>query len=326
VLSLFRRNLFVNYIWLFLFTAGCLAYYFINLDALSINPFNLNLSDQHSISIPFNDKPFIQIIYGFILIYLQALMIANIVIKNRMSRLLSIIPGAIMVLYSVWLLHSGAVHTILLANFFFIVSVQNLFNLYKKHNPIGIIFNSGFFLGVASLIYFPYYIFFPAFFLGLLSLRGIKIQEFLQLLVAFLCPFFLAGVFMFYNKELQSMSDFYTFEFHMVNIDLNDILTLVKLIIISLICILMVFLNPQLLKKKKYDVIKKIELNYWFLLFGFLSLFLINDFSNNHMMIVSAPFAILAGLFMESRQSAITKEFVFFLFVAFYFSMVFEVI
>ena len=131
---------------------------------------------------------------------------------------------------------------------------------------------------------------------------------------------------MFYKNGLQSMNDFYTFEFYLVKIDFNDILTLVKLITISLMCILMVFLNTHLLKKKKFDVIKKIELNYWFLLFGFLSLFLINDFSNHHMMIVSAPFAILAGLFMESKQNAITKEFVFFLFVAFYFSMVFEVI
>ena len=326
MLSLFRRNLFVNYLWLLLFSVACLAYFGLKPNALDILEFQLPLSESHGLKIPLNDQPYFQLVYSFILIYVQALLVANIVIKNRMSRLLSIVPASLFVLYCFILLHSGVVHTILLANLFLIFSLQSLLRLYKKYKPITTIFNSGFFMGIASLIYLPYVIFILGLIIGLMSLRGLKVKELLQLLVAFLCPFFLFGVLLNYIGDLSEMLSHYALSIHIPDLNLDDIQLLSKLILVLLISVLMFFQNARLLKKKKFDVIKKIELNFWFLLFGFLSIFFVEEISHTHMLIISAPFAVLAGLFMESKENATTKEFVFILFVAYYFSLVFDVI
>ena len=326
MLSLFRRNLFVNYLWLLLFTAACLGYYGLKPNALTVLDFSLPLSEQHGFVIPLADTVFFQLIYAFVLIYIQALLVARIVIKNRMSRVLSIVPAAIFVLFCMILLHSGVVHTVLLANFFLLLSLQSLLALYKKYKPIGTIFNAGFFLGIACLLYMPNIIFLLGLIMGLMSLRGLKLKELLQMVVAFICPIFLFGVLMQYSGDLPSMMAHYKLSLHLPDLNTKDMELLGKLVLLLGICVFMLVKNSNLLKKKKFDVIKKIELNFWFLLLGFISVFFAEQITSYHMIILSVPFSVLVGLFMESRDNAITKEFVFILFVAYYFSLVFDVI
>lgn len=316
----------VNYFWLLLFTAACLSAYLIDLSKWPIAEFNFPFSEQLHINLPFGKTPIVQWSIAFVLIFLQGVMISSMVIQNRMSRALSIIPGGVMVLFLSWSLYQAETLEVLFANLFFIVAFQFLFSLYKKYRPIASTFNAGFFLGLSVIVYPPYQIFVIVALLGHFSLRGFNLKELLQLILAFFCPLFLLGVALFNKNELSSLwpyilPDFTLPQFDAENLNSNIILGLAVLIIIYL-----VLLHPHIIKKKKFDVIKKIKLSYWVMFFALLSLFLNSNQYSSHLIVLSFPFAIISGLYLEEKDNSVTKEFVFIilfgLYMAFHFSLI----
>ena len=324
MLSLFRRNLLVNYLWLFVFTAACFSFYIINPSNITTGPSNAFLNAVFHVNWPGDQSPYIELATGFILVYISALLVSNLVIQNRMSRALSIVPGGIMVLFSMWCLFDQSLNAILLANIFFILSVSSLFALYKKYKPIATTFNAGFFMGLAALIYQPYLLFILALFLGQISLRSLKVQELLQVLFAFFTPFFLFGVSLYYNQSFDIFWSFVQPNFTMPDIDFSQSIVIVKLGVVALVILYLLLLNAHLLKKKKFDAIKKIELCYWFMFLGFASVFFNIVQDSSHLLVLSLPISVLAGLYLEEKDNSITKEFVFILLTALYFAMLFR--
>ena len=316
----------INYFWLIAFTAVCLSSYIFFPGKLQFADTNLPFEHVFHIGLPLADQAFINLGYALTFICLQGIMLADLVIKNRMSRALSIIPGGVMVLFCCWSLDNYALHHILLANFFFILSIRRMFMLYKKHKPIATTFNTGFFLGLASLFYQPYMYFIIVLILGQMSLRGLKLQEVLQLIFAFLCPVFLTAVLLNNHGQVSDLYTYFTPSFSIPEIDLSDIPTLIRLIVVMLLLIYLVTLQQHLLKKKKFDAIKKIELCYWLLLFGFISFFMAPEQELVHLLIISLPISILTGLFLEERDNAIIKEFMFLMFFILYLSLQFDLV
>ena len=203
MLQLFRRNLIANIISLFVFTLALFAYYLFMQDSLVLQPVEIPFQDIHGIKIPFIGNVYVQFTVGVIMVFVQAIMVSQFIIKHKMSRNLSLIPSAVMVLTLAIFLQPSFNHIILIANFFFLLSMGSLFRVYKVFNPIGRIFNSGFYIGIATFLYKPYFIYFIVIILGLLALRSLKLKEILQVILGFLCPLFLIGVLMFYNDGID---------------------------------------------------------------------------------------------------------------------------
>jgi len=326
VLTLFRRNLLINYFWLLLFAAGCLSYYLIFPSKLTLTPLSLPFEEVFNYKLPFAHNIYIQLIYIYLLVCIQSVMASSIVVKNRMSRALSIVPAGIMCLFCFWCIHKAEQSQILAANVFFILSVQNLFKLYKAYKPITTTFNAGFFLGISCLFYNVYIVFLLVLVLGLISLRGLKVKELLQLIIAFVSPFFLLAVALHHYGQLDALQSVTDFRIHLPGIEFQSVITTMKVVAILLVILILLLLQQHLLKKKKFDAIKKIELNYWFMLFGFLSLFVATNTDLSHMIIISLPVSILAGLYLEEKQNKVTKEFAFLLLVIIYFAFLYEFI
>lgn len=307
-------------------TLALYSYYLIFQHNFVSLDFTLPLYDVHRFKIPGQESIFVQYFLGVLLIFVQAMIISRFIIKHKMSRLLSLIPGAVMVLFCVTVLQPGFTHTILLANFFFILAMGSLFEVYKVYNPIGTLFNSGFFLGCASFIYKPYSIYIFVIVLGIIALRSFKLKEILQVFLGFLCPLFLIGVFMYYNNSLNEYLDYCKISFSIPKVDFSNYRDLIKPIITIIIIIFLIFKQNALRKKKKFDAIKKVELNYWVLFFGFFTLFFVEAISPIHLLIISLPIALLSGLILENKENSITKEFVFLGFIGFYFMLIFGII
>jgi len=249
-----------------------------------------------------------------LLIILQALLLNHLVIKHKLSRALSTIPAAIFVLFSCFVLEPIIFHPALFANLFALLSLASLFKIYKKHLPVATIFNSGFYMTIASLIYPPYLIFLILLILGLFSLRNLSIKESLQLLIGCLAPIYFASVYFYFSGNFSLLTDhFYSnLSLPWKDIDFNLLLfTKVALTLITIIAL--VLYSNSAMKKKKYDAIKKIELSYWMLFLSLGSLFFTQVLSNSHLLLSSIPIAILGGLYMESKSNSITKEFLFIL-------------
>ena len=291
-------------------------------DSLVLQPVEILFQDIHGIKIPFIDNVYVQFIIGVIMVFVQAIMVSQFIIKHKMSRNLSLIPSAVMVLTLAIFLHPSFNHIILIANFFFLLSMGSLFKVYKIYNPISRIFNSGFLIGIATFLYKPYFIYLIVIILGLLALRSLKIKEVLQVTLGFLCPLFLIGVLMFYNNGLEQFLSYSKLTVSIPDIDLSDIKSSVKPVIAVFVILVLVFNQNALRKKKKFDAIKKIELNYWSLLVSFFSLLFISVPTNEHLILISLPIGLLGGLILESKENSVVKEFVFLSFLGLYIFLV----
>lgn len=315
LLGLFRRNLFLNLIFLFGFTIVLHGYYiWLGGEEIETN-WSFELLEKFFGFISAN--MYIKILASVILITLQAILVNDLVIKHKLSRALSTIPGAMFVILSATILISEIFHPILLANLFFILSIRSLYQIYKKHLPMVIIFNSGLFMALAALIYPPYIIFMLVLVLGLLSLRNMELRESLQMVAGILAPFYLFGVYLFFVGGLPIM--WQHFSSNMGNPWTNwtwDIQSIAKPALFVILILTVIAFNDSLKKKKKFDAIKKIELCNWMLLLAVFTIFFMKDLGEYHLLIVSAPLAVLSGMIMEAKQNSIVKEFLFLILIA----------
>lgn len=287
-------------------------------ESLVLQPLELPLQEYHGIKFPFISNVYVQYFIGVVLVFSQAMIVSQLIIKHKMSRNLSLIPSAVMVLTLAIILQPSVNHIVLVANFFFLLSVGSLFKVYKVFKPISRIFNSGFFIGIATLLYRPYFIYFIVIVLGLLALRSLKFKEIIQVILGFLCPLFLMGVLLFYNNGLDQYFAYFKLPFSIPSIDFSDIRPLFKPLLALIVILVLVFNQNALRKKKKFDAIKKVELNYWNLLVSIFSLLFIGVPTNEHLILISLPIGLLGGLILESKENAIVKEFVFLSFIGLY--------
>ncbi len=253
------------------------------------------------------------VIFSAILIIVQALYLNHLVIKHKLSRALSTIPAAIFVLYAVTSLEPVIFHPALLANLFAMLSIGSLFRIYKRHLPIASIFNSGLYMTIAMLIYPPYFVFLILLVLGLVSLRNLSLKEVLQLSLGCMAPLYFAAVYFFYTGSLALPLEHFSNNLNLPWSGVSLGLVFLKVGIVLLLIVTLLFYSANAMKKKKFDAIKKIELSYWMLFLTLFSLFFTSQVSDSHLMVASIPVAIIGGLYMESKDNKIYKEFLFIL-------------
>lgn len=181
---------------------------------------------------------------------------------------------------------------------------------------------------VAALIYPAYIIYFISLLLGLISLRNISLRESLQLIFGLLAPLFLCFVLYQFSGHSHMITSHFldSFAFTWNSIDTgSDVITLIstyfKPVFFSMLIISSIVFNDSIKKKKKYDVIKKIELLYWMLLLTLPAYFFVASAPDPQLVFVlmAAPLAIVTGLIMESDSNKILKEFFFILIIAAFF-------
>lgn len=315
MLSLFRRNLFINLIFLALLAIVLLAYHLIMPSEVTILATNSIFGDIFNLR---EGSTILKVGLTLVLLLIQAFLVNDIVIKHKLSRALSTIPAAVFLLFCAWVLSQQVYHPILIANTFFILSLNSLFKVYKKFQPIINIFNSGFWLALSTCFYTPYLLFLIVLLLGLLSLRNINLRETLQMLIGLLTPFFLMGTVFFYFDMMDSFSPFTRNIVSIPQVSFENPMTLTKPIILLLLIFLSIFFNSEIKKKKKFDAIKKIELAYWTFLIALLAVFFGDPIHEMHLLMASVPIGICYGLVLESSSNKILKEFMFLLAVGGY--------
>ena len=92
-----------------------------------------------------------------------------------------------------------------LANTFIIVMLTDIFKQTKNVALHLNVFNVGFWSGMASLLYFPYIIFFPIGVLGIIYLRTFKSIDFFRAFLGLLVPYFLMGTILFLQGNIAEL-------------------------------------------------------------------------------------------------------------------------
>lgn len=124
-------------------------------------------------------------IIAFSLILIQAFLINAVSNKYSLLGFKSYIPGLIFIIITANLFQFQYLQAIIVANIFFIISWILIADIFTQPDNLKSIFNSAFFLGIASLFY-PFYIYFLVFiFIAIMLNRTITLHDFGILILGF---------------------------------------------------------------------------------------------------------------------------------------------
>jgi hypothetical protein len=214
---------------------------------------------------------------------------------------------------------NGSFSGTLVANTFFILGVMNLMEIFKISNPTVFLFNSGFFIGLAGLVYMPYFLFVFFGFIAILTLRSFKIIEVLQLISGALTPSFLLFT-ITYLLDL-TISPWHTI---MPHLGLAFVLpskiswpSLVLIILFALSILFTVLNYNTITGKKMFQVQKKLDIMYWSMAFSALSAILFETSIFTPVSILAFPLALILGILMSESRNSLLTELVHFIFFAF---------
>lgn len=151
----------------------------------------------------FVNKPLLQLSLAFLLVVAQAFLFNSITEKHELFGKSSYLPALIYVIIFSFTPDALHLHPLLFANFFILLSVDALLNMYRKPNAIGQSFETGLFIAIATLFYFPSILLLLFLLVGLFIMRPFSIREFILILLGFIFPYLYVVVYYFFIGKLD---------------------------------------------------------------------------------------------------------------------------
>ncbi len=307
MLEIFRKNYFITSVLL-------LPYLYLLRIGLFMHDRTLNFSNESLLSktfiYPWINSSVVEIIITNTLIFIQAVIINYMFLNHKLSRNASLLAGLFYIVLMSLIYTNTFLSDVLIANTFLIIAIRNILRSYKQNAPTFRIFNIGFNLGLASLLFYPYYLLIIFAIIGLLIIRSFKLLEVLQLLVSFFIPMFL---YFTYNYWMEIPFNPFGFvgniEFQLPTWSFTGFnLYHLGLIIFVIFTFLSLFWYSDFVGKKSMEIQKKINILYWFGVFIVLCFALFTKFESDYLIALAIPLSIFLGIKASDSRSKVAFE------------------
>ena len=245
------------------------------------------------------------LLLSILIVYLQALMLNRLVIRNRITQELTLFPGLFYILLVSFFPEYNGLSAPLLANTFVILALDRLLSTHKNTGNVSRIFTAGFWFSVAFLFYFGYIVLFICGLLGLSMLRTVKPREWLQFFIGFLAPMAIVGMLDYLmHSNITDFLNHFSGQFGFLDIDIPFGWPLyLQMTVFGGLSILVVFNYASFTLKKNIHVQKKVNLMYMWLFILFGIILVQSDVFYEEWTILSLPLACFVAMgFARSRQ------------------------
>ena len=247
---------------------------------------------------------------AFFLVFVQAVFINITMSRYRVSSEISLLPGLFYCLITAILPDFLTLSSALLANTFLILALFYLFEVYKNSYVAPRIFDVGFWIGVASLFHCSYILFVICGIVGLGILRGLRLKELLMFLIGVLVPFFLFGVYLFWNDKLYYLPKHFSDNLSFFSfVHYTNPAVYLKLGIMGLLISIALLVYGQFLSKRSIATQKFLSCIYWMLLVGGITTLFQSGVDINHLLVVSVPLSILLSMLFQRIGIATAEVF-----------------
>lgn len=140
-------------------------------------------------------------VFSFALLYIQALILTNLVNEYRMTVRPGFLPALSFLLLTSLLPEWNYLSAPLLGSVCLLWALYNLFALYNVAAANGKIFNIGLLLGLSSFIYLPSLVLVLCFFIGLMILRPFRLNELFLFLLGLVAPYYFFGAWLYLTDQ-----------------------------------------------------------------------------------------------------------------------------
>lgn len=265
----------------------------------------------------FNKTPFLSVLFAYILVFIQAYIIFNIIQQNKLINKNSFISLLIYILLMSAINNLQTLSPVLFANLFILLSIRIIMNIYGSDEPFHQVFMSGLLISIASLFYFPASFFLLIIFISFIIYKIFKWREWLIVIIGFALPYFFISVFLFLTDNF--FITFQKYRNYILDIKfINYHHTLHEKIFIILMGLLILFSVFNIIFTNRAKLIK-IRLSFifflWFLLITIFFMFIGNDNTSIFFMIIYIPLTIILSNFIMHLRYPLIREFFFTLFI-----------
>jgi hypothetical protein len=253
--------------------------------------------------------PVVKEILGFAILLIEAFTWNRIVNKHSLLRQTSWFPFFFMVILLSCRASLVGFYPALISSFFLVLAIHRLISSHNKERALSDVFDSGLFVGIATLFYIPSMVFLILLWIGLLILRTINWREWACTIIGCMLPF----VFTFtYNLVFFPHYPWYNkitgeFHYHWVHLSFSwEQVTMMIIILIAATGSLWFFVNKiteNVVKAQKFWI-----LMLWFILIAVLAMLIcpVKDSRAFSLLAIPGSF-ILSAYFLKTRAKLLPE-------------------
>ncbi|MGI9543694.1 MAG: hypothetical protein ACR2MX_10575 [Cyclobacteriaceae bacterium] len=206
-------------------------------------------------------------IIATLLVFIQSIILNQLLLRNKAYNENSYVPALIYILLMSSLYFYYTLSPTLMSLTFILLAINNLFYdiAYKAGQERFL--NTGIYLGLATLFFFPAILFFPVMFLSFIMYTGSDFRKYLLLLFGFIFPFILVAGAFFWQYALQE----YYQQYLLSVLTINSQVLIDRLPILIILAIPLIFLVLALLKLWQAKRYNNYQVNFQ-IVFFFMSL------------------------------------------------------
>lgn len=307
MLSLFRRNHFFRS-FLLLFYIGLLKLPMFFYPQFSAHPQGVfsvwvleHLTSQTG-----------QLLLAIALVFFQSVFLNNLIIRNRMMREQNLIPGVIYALLTSLIPETSGLTPALMGMSFVLIALHFLFQMYKLPEFSGSVFQTGFWITVAGLFYFPYFAFLVFLLIGQSIVKYVKPLDVPRILLGMIVPFILIFYYYvwqnrmgdFFNEVIGQHASFMNWHWE------SDFNHYARYAYILILIIGSLFNYNNYVKKKNVQAIHKIDVLVWGTFFAGGAAIFANPLDWSHLIVIYPFAACFIAMTLIQMRNFLLAEFV----------------
>lgn len=259
----------------------------------------------------------LNIVLAFLLIITQAVIINASLINHKIIARNTLLPFLIYFVLMSYSPEVQTVHPVLIANFFLLLALNLNLGIYLKPEPYREIFNSTFFISLASLFYLPSLIFLILVWISLLIYRISSLREWIISLSGLLAPYLFIAFYYYWTDSFGIFIQDYIgtmFRFHPFYIIFTKPLlgeSYIALGVVLAILLIIGFIKISLeTTEKVITVRKRMNVIIFWVFITLISFFWASDHLLIHACLLAIPACILIVYFFTGiRRIAVAEIF-----------------
>lgn len=266
------------------------------------------------IAVFFDQHRFWSVFLGFFFMIIQAYMFNKVITDRGLVDRTSQLPALFYIVLMSNSFSLMGLHPIWFANFFLIICLDKIFDVFDEDNVFLEVFNVGFLISLASLFYIPALWFILLIISSLFIYYLVNIRGILASGIGFLTPYFFLGLYYFWFDQLdEKVAGFFNFSnlFSDFSYSLTPInwASIGVIGLVTLVALARIFLGG--LRDKPVRIRKRFQVVLVFFTIATLTIPFAGKLIHLHQAILMLPLSVILAHFFQENKKVFWNEFFF---------------
>jgi putative flippase GtrA len=252
-------------------------------------------------------------IIGFILTLLSAFLLNRLLTQNEVVLKNSSLSALLFIALMSYFPFLLTLHQLSIATLILLMILERLYKSYSKSESLELTYVAGFLIGIASLFYLPFILFFFFLLISFIIFRNIDWHEWIGSFIGLVTPYIFLSVYYFWFDEWMLKAYEYQ-HFFMISFDLAPFREPTFLILSGIILVLLVFglvTGLSRLSEKTIEIRKKTILLIWLIPVMVLSIFFSASLLKYHLLISFITLSGLLSVYLLKIRKSFWQELIF---------------